>query len=62
LIEPLSPLEIQSAQILVGVTTVIFVSSRFIPARYRHKVGVAMTACYLIGVAAFMIYVFALRG
>jgi hypothetical protein len=62
LIEPLSPLEIQSAQILVGVTTVIFVSSRFIPVRYRHTVGVWMTACYLVGVAAFMVYVFALRG
>jgi hypothetical protein len=52
----LSPREIQAGQILLGVATAIFIGLRFIPQRYRHRTGIALTACYLLGVAAFMVY------
>ena len=57
MMEALSPLEIRSAQILVGITTAVFIGLRFLPERYRHGVGVGMTVCYLAGIAAFIIYV-----
>ncbi len=54
----LSPKEIQVAQLVVGVATAIFIGLRFLPPRHRQRVGVVLTVCYLIGFAAFMLYVF----
>lgn len=53
----LSPRDIQTAQILVGIATAVFIGGRFLPPRLRQPVGIALTACYLVGVAAFMAYV-----
>jgi hypothetical protein len=52
----LSPREIQVAQMVVGVAAAIFVGLRFLPPRYRQRVGIVLTAGYLIGFVAFMIY------
>jgi hypothetical protein len=52
----LSPREIQIAQLLVGVATAVFIGVRFVPPRFRQRVGVALTICYLFGIAAFMSY------
>jgi len=54
----LSSREIQAAQILVGVTAAVFIGGRFLPSRYRHTAGIALTVCYIIGVAIFMVYTF----
>jgi hypothetical protein len=54
--EPLSPREIQAAQLLVGITIAVFIGGRFIPPRYRQTAGAALTVCYLLGFAAFVIY------
>jgi hypothetical protein len=40
-----------------GIAVAVFIGVRFIPARYRQWVGIALTVCYVIGVAAFMVYV-----
>ena len=52
----LSPREIQAAQLLIGVTLAVFIGVRFVPPRYRQTVGFVLTICYVIGVAAFMVY------
>jgi hypothetical protein len=52
----LSPREIQIAQMLIGVATAVFIGVRFVPPRHRQTVGIALTICYVIGVAAFMVY------
>jgi len=55
--EVLSPRVIQVAQIMVGVASAVFIGRRFLPPRYRHTVGVTLTVCYLLGIAAFIVYV-----
>jgi hypothetical protein len=57
--DPLSPRQIQIAQIMFGIALAVFIGIRFVPAEYRQRAGIALTACYVIGVAAFMVYVFA---
>ena len=52
----LSPREIQAGQILLGLATAVFIGLRFVPPRYRQRIGIALTVCYLLGVAAFMVY------
>jgi hypothetical protein len=47
----------QIAQFLGLVAAATFVGSRFVPAPYRQTVGVTLTVCYLIGLAAFIVYV-----
>jgi hypothetical protein len=42
---------------LIGIATAVFIGVRFVPPRHRQTVGIALTVCYLIGVAAFMVYV-----
>lgn len=56
--DPLSPRAIQIAQVMFGITLAVFVGIRFIPPQYRQRVGIALTACYVIGLAAFIVYVF----
>jgi hypothetical protein len=51
-----SPHAFQLAQLLILATVAVFIGSRFLPPRYRHRVGVALTGCYLAGVAAFLVY------
>ena len=41
---------------VIGVAAAIFVGLRFLPPRYRQRVGIVLTAGYLIGFVAFMIY------
>ncbi len=43
---------------MFGITLAVFVGIRFIPPQYRQRVGIALTACYVIGLAAFIVYVF----
>jgi hypothetical protein len=52
----LSPREIQIGQLMVGVATAVFIGLRFVPARHRQRIGVALTVCYLLAVAAFAVY------
>jgi hypothetical protein len=49
----------QLAQVLMLVTVGAFVGVRFLPLRHRRPVGVALTVCYLAGVAAFALYLLA---
>lgn len=51
-----SPRAFQLAQLLILVTVAVFIGGRFLPPRYRQRVGVALTVCYLAGIAAFVIY------
>jgi hypothetical protein len=51
-----SPRAFQLAQLLILVTLAVFIGGRFLPPRYRQRVGVALTVCYLVGVAGFAIY------
>ena len=44
------------AQLLILVTVAVFVVLRFLQPRHRQPVGVALTICYLAGVAAFVLY------
>jgi hypothetical protein len=52
----LSPHASQFAQFLILLATAVFIGGRFLPQRYRQRVGVVTTVCYLAGVAAFMVY------
>jgi hypothetical protein len=51
-----SPGAFEVARLLTLVTVAVFVGSRFLPSRYRQRVGVALTICYLAGIAAFLVY------
>jgi hypothetical protein len=51
-----SPRAFQLAQLLMLATVAVFIGCRFLPPRYRQRVGVALTVCYLVGVAGFLIY------
>jgi hypothetical protein len=51
-----SPRAFQLAQLLILMTLAVFIGGRFLPLRYRQRVGVALTVCYLAGIAAFVIY------
>ena len=51
-----SPHASQLAQLLILATVAVFIGGRFLPPRYRQRVGVALTICYLAGIAAFAIY------
>jgi uncharacterized membrane protein (UPF0136 family) len=53
---PLSPLEIQTAQVMGLVAVMVFIGIRFLPSRYHWPVGIGLTACYLAGIAAFAVY------
>jgi hypothetical protein len=53
----LSQRETDIVQILLLIAAAVFIGGRFLPARYRQPVGVALTVCYLLGVAVFMAYV-----
>jgi hypothetical protein len=53
---PLSPLEIQTAQVIGLVAVGAFIGIRFLPSRYHWPAGIALTACYLAGIAAFAVY------
>ncbi len=55
--QALSQPDIQIAQLLIGVTTAVFIGSRFLPPRYRQLTGRIMTGLYLIGVAVLLVYV-----
>ncbi len=54
--EILSPREIQTAQLLIGIATAVFIGGRYLPARFRRPVSYALTFGYLAGVAVFMLY------
>jgi hypothetical protein len=51
-----SPRAYQLAQLMILVTVAVFIGGRFLPLRYRQRVGVTLTVCYLAGIAAFAIY------
>jgi hypothetical protein len=42
---------------MIGLALAVFIGGRFLPPRYRQLVGVAVTVCYLVGLAAFVVYV-----
>jgi hypothetical protein len=56
-LDAMSPREVQTAQLVVGIATAVFIGGRFLPVRYRWSVGVGLTVCYLIGLGGFAIYV-----
>lgn len=47
---------LQLVRLLILVATAVFIGSRFLPQRYRQRVGLVTTIGYLAGVAAFVIY------
>jgi hypothetical protein len=49
-------LEIQTAQVIGLVAVGAFIGIRFLPSRYHWPAGIALTACYLAGIAAFAVY------
>jgi hypothetical protein len=51
-----SPGAAQLAQLLILVTVGVFIGSRFLPPRYRQKVGIGLTICYLAAMAGFLVY------
>jgi hypothetical protein len=51
-----SPGALQLARLLILVTVGVFIGSRFLPSRYRQRVGIGLTICYLAGIAAFAVY------
>jgi hypothetical protein len=51
-----SPLASKLAQLLILVTVAVFIGGRFLPLRYRQRVGVVLTVCYVAAIAAFAIY------
>jgi hypothetical protein len=51
-----SPGAAQLAQLLTLVTLAVFIGGRFLPPRHRQRVGIALTVCYLAGIAAFLVY------
>jgi hypothetical protein len=51
----LSPLEFQIARIMVGIAAAVFIGGYFLPPRYRQRVGLTLTACYLLGIAVFIL-------
>jgi hypothetical protein len=51
-----SPETLQLVRLLILAAAAVFIGSRFLPQRYRHRVGVMTTICYLAGIAAFVIY------
>ena len=53
----LAPTDIQFGQLLIAITTAVFVRSRFLPTRYRPIVGRIMTICYLVGATMLIAYV-----
>ncbi len=53
----LSPLEIRIAQVMGALATAIFIGNFFLPPRYRHRVGLTLTVCYLLGIAVFVVCV-----
>jgi hypothetical protein len=52
-----SPRAFQLAQLLILATVAVFVGSRYLPARYRQKVGVALTVCYVAAAVAIYLLV-----
>ena len=54
--QPLSGSVIQLLRVLMTVTIAVFIGIRFVPARFRQTIGVVLTACYLAGIAAFVVY------
>jgi hypothetical protein len=51
-----SPETLQLVRLLILAAAAVFIGSRFLPQRYRQRVGVMTTICYLAGIAAFVIY------
>ncbi len=51
-----SPRASQLAQLLILGTVAVLIGRRFLPLRYRQRVGVTLTVCYLAGIAAFLAY------
>jgi hypothetical protein len=39
------------------IATATFVGVRFLPARYRQRVGITLTVCYVIGLVGFAVWV-----
>ena len=53
----MSPFEFQIAQVMAGLATAIYIGGFFLPPRYRQRVGLTLTVCYLVGIAVFVICV-----
>ena len=53
---PLSAAEVQAAQVFLGLTMAAFIGGRLLPPRFRQIAGLPLAACYLAGVAAFVLY------
>jgi hypothetical protein len=51
-----SPRASQLAQLLILGAVAMLIGGRFLPPRYRQRAGVAVTLCYLAGIAAFLVY------
>ena len=47
----------RAAQVMLLIATATFVGARFLPAQYRHRVGITLTICYVIGSVGFAVWV-----
>jgi hypothetical protein len=53
---PVSDAVARTAQVMLLIATATFVGVRFLPDRYRHRVGIALTVCYGLGIVAFSVW------
>jgi hypothetical protein len=47
----------RTAQVMLLIATATFVGVRFLPARYRQRVGITLTVCYVTGLVGFAAWV-----
>lgn len=51
-------MDMQISRLLIGITTAVFIGTRFVPPRLRPIVGRILTACYLIAAVILGVYIF----
>jgi hypothetical protein len=53
---PASEAVVRTAQVMLLIATATFVGVRFLPVRYRQRVGITLTVCYVLGIVAFSVW------
>jgi hypothetical protein len=52
-----SPAVARTAQVLLLLATATFIGVRFLPPKYRQRVGITLTVCYATAIISFAIYI-----
>ena len=53
---PVAPAVVHIAQVLLLLATATFIGVRFLPPRYRQRVGITLTVCYVTGIVGFAVW------